>query len=73
MNRKLDDENEDEFDVVGKNVAYKLRKLSKETAAMAEKFIMDVLFEAHLGNINRQSKMTISAETVQPYVQPTMQ
>lgn len=73
MDRKLDEENEDEFDVIGKNIAYKLRKLSKETAVVTEKLLMDVLFEAHVGNINRQSKVTISQGTAEPsVVHPTM-
>lgn len=65
MNQKLNDEIvEDEFDVVGKNVANKLRKLSTDMATITEKFIMDILFEAQLGNINRHSKLNIS-QTVQ--------
>ncbi|XP_050316413.1 uncharacterized protein LOC126750740 [Anthonomus grandis grandis] len=61
VHKKLKNEDaEDEFAVVGKNVAYKLRKLSKETAMVAEKLIMDLLFEAQLGNIEKSSEITIT-------------
>ena len=57
-------EHEDEFDVVGRNIANKLKKLAPEVAAITEKLIMDVIFEAQLGNIDRYSRVTIST-TVQ--------
>lgn len=58
VSKKLD--SEDKFDVTGKNIANKLRDLSGETALMAEKFISDILFEAALGRISRNTKMTLS-------------
>ncbi|XP_044268020.1 uncharacterized protein LOC123013520 [Tribolium madens] len=45
---------EDEFDLLGKIYANKLRKLEKTQRIYAEKIINDTLFEAELGNLNRQ-------------------
>lgn len=50
---------EDEFDIVGKNIANKLRRLPSKTAVVTEKLVMDILFEAFLGNINKYSKINI--------------
>lgn len=49
----------DEFDVIGQNIAYKLRVLSKEVKAMSEKLIKGILFEAEIGNINKYTKMSL--------------
>ncbi|CAH1987094.1 unnamed protein product [Acanthoscelides obtectus] len=40
---------DDRFDIVGKNVAMKLRDLTNDQRRLAEKFINDVLFEAEGG------------------------
>jgi hypothetical protein len=39
----------DMFEITGKNVASKLRTLTKEQKIIAEKLINDVLYEAQLG------------------------
>lgn len=54
---------EDEFDIVGKNVAQKLKKLDPNTRIFAEKIINDALFEAQLGTLNRNAYLFIP----QPY------
>lgn len=48
----------DDFDIVGKVVANKLRKLFTNTATIAEKIILDILFEAQLGTC-RQTDILI--------------
>lgn len=50
---------EDEFDIVGKNVAEKLRKLDPTMRIYAEKIIHDALFEAQLGTLNRDAHIII--------------
>ena len=42
---------EDMFEITGKNVAPKLRILTKEQRIMPEKWINDVLYEAQLGSL----------------------
>lgn len=54
------DMQEDSFDIVGKNVASKLRNLPPDAALMADKLISDILFEAALGNITKQTKMSLT-------------
>ncbi|XP_050303709.1 uncharacterized protein LOC126741360 [Anthonomus grandis grandis] len=57
VQQELDSKKEkDEYDIVGKNVANKLRGLPKEVSLVAEKLITDILFEAQLGNINRNTR-----------------
>lgn len=63
VNAKLDI-SEDKFDVAGKNIANKLRDLPREAALMADKLISDVLFEAALGNITRNTKMSLTNELI---------
>jgi hypothetical protein len=46
---------EDMFEVSGENVASKLRILIKEQRTIAEKLINDVLYEAQLGTLARNS------------------
>lgn len=72
VNEKLNEEKVDDFDMVGKVVANKLRKLPAGTATIAEKFILDILFEAQLGNIDRYSKLNIT-QTVPVHQQPLEQ
>ncbi|KAL4126025.1 hypothetical protein QTP88_010257 [Uroleucon formosanum] len=59
VNNKLQNDNLDEFDIIGQNFAYKLRGLSKEVKVMSEKFMNDILFEAEIGNINKYTKMSL--------------
>ncbi len=49
--------NEDAFDIFGKNIAFKLRTLPRETKLYTEKLINDLLFEAEMGNVNRNTKI----------------
>lgn len=58
VDQKLD-QSDDEFDIIGRNFANKLRKLPKEAAMMAEKFMTDIIFEAQLGNIDRNTKLNL--------------
>lgn len=43
---------EDEFNIIGKNIAVKLRRMPKETKIYTEKLINDLLFQAELGQID---------------------
>ncbi|CAH1955462.1 unnamed protein product [Acanthoscelides obtectus] len=49
---------DDRFDIVGKNVAMKLRDLTNDQRRLAEKFINDVLFEAEGGTLTPHHKLT---------------
>jgi hypothetical protein len=51
---------EDMFEITGKNVASKLRILTKEQRIIAEKLINDVLYEAQLGNLKRNSRLIVN-------------
>jgi len=51
---------EDMFEITEKNVASKLRILTKEQRIMAEKLINDVLYEAQLGSLTRNSKLIVN-------------
>lgn len=64
VNARLNDLGDDEFTIVGKNVAAKLRKLSRETKIYTEKLINDILFQAELGKITEHTK--IITENIQP-------
>jgi hypothetical protein len=56
VNEKLSStRGEDGFDIIGKNVAEKLRNLPPQMKLFAEKVINDCLFEAELGTLNRYS------------------
>lgn len=55
---------EDRYDIAGKNFAAKLRELPNNQRIYAEKLINDVLFEAELSNLNRNSSVNI--QLVQP-------
>ncbi|RZB40369.1 uncharacterized protein BDFB_005149 [Asbolus verrucosus] len=48
---------EDEFDLLGKIYANKLRHLEKNQRIYAEKIINDTLFEAQLGNLSRRCRL----------------
>ena len=61
MNDRLQDlGKEDMFEKTGKNVASKLRILAKEQRIMAEKLINDVLYEAQLGRLTRNSRLIVN-------------
>ncbi|KAG7207590.1 hypothetical protein KM043_009213 [Ampulex compressa] len=50
---------EDEFDAIGRNVAAKLRNMRLDQRIIAEKLLNDVLFEAQLGNLHRDSNIHV--------------
>ncbi|VVC87031.1 unnamed protein product [Leptidea sinapis] len=54
---------EDKYDAFGKNVAHKLRSLPTNQRLLAEKIIIDALFEAEMGNLNRQCFLHIPTQT----------
>jgi len=51
---------EDMFEITGKYVASKLRILTKEQKIMAEKLISDVLYEAQLRSLTRNSRLIVN-------------
>ncbi|CAH1183896.1 unnamed protein product [Phaedon cochleariae] len=51
---------EDDDDIIGRNIANKLRRLPAEIKIVTEKLIMDVLYEAFLGNINKFTRITFN-------------
>lgn len=55
-----DTQPEDRFDMIGKNVATKLREIPNKQRIFAEKLINDVLFEAELGSLNRNYVLSIN-------------
>lgn len=67
VSARLNESAEDEFSIVGKNIAAKLRKLSKETKIYTEKLINDLLFQAELGKVNEHTK--IITEIIPPTTQ----
>nr|XP_012230429.1 PREDICTED: uncharacterized protein LOC105676820 isoform X1 [Linepithema humile] len=50
---------EDEFDAIGRNVAAKLRNMKMDQRIIAEKLLNDILFEAQLGNLHRDSSIHV--------------
>ncbi|KAI4503781.1 hypothetical protein M0802_001184 [Mischocyttarus mexicanus] len=50
---------EDEFDAIGRNVAAKLRNMRIDQRIIAEKLLSDILFEAQLGNLHRDSNIHV--------------
>ncbi|XP_031784855.1 uncharacterized protein LOC100679061 isoform X3 [Nasonia vitripennis] len=50
---------EDEFDAIGRNVAAKLRHMRLDQRIIAEKLLNDILFEAQLGNLHRDSNIHV--------------
>jgi len=61
---------EDMFEITGKNVASKLRILTKEQRIMAKKLINDVLYEAQLGSLTRNSRLIV--DEPHGYTSPTV-
>lgn len=50
---------EDEYDAIGRNVAAKLRNMRNDQRIIAEKLLNDILFEAQLGNLHRNSNIHV--------------
>jgi len=59
VSKQLDVEKEDQYSVIGKNIAFKLRDLPNEAKLVTEKIINDVLFEAQMGNITRHTRFNL--------------
>jgi len=51
---------EDMFEITGKNVASKLSILTTEQRIIAEKLINDVLYEAQLSTLTRNSRLILN-------------
>ncbi|KAL7298704.1 hypothetical protein TKK_0008462 [Trichogramma kaykai] len=50
---------DDEFDAIGRNVAFKLRNMKSNQKIIAEKLINDVLFQAQLGTLQLTSLLQL--------------
>lgn len=50
---------EDKFDVIGKNLANKLRELPDDVAIVTEKMLYDIIFEANMGNVTKFTKIML--------------
>jgi len=61
---------EDMFEITRKNVASKLRILTKQQRIITEKLINDVLYEAQLGSLTRNSRLIANAP--HGYTSPTV-
>lgn len=48
---------EDEHDLFGRTVAYKIRSMTEEQRNIAEKLINDVLFDGRIGYLNYNSRI----------------
>lgn len=60
VQKEFDSDKEvDDYDIIGKNLANKLRRLPKDVGIIAEKLMNDILFEAHLGNINHNTRLRL--------------
>lgn len=53
---------DDQFAIFGKNVAAKLKVLPKETRLYTEKLINDLLFQAEMGNITKNTRIISLAD-----------
>lgn len=54
---------EDNHDAFGRNIAHKLRNVRNDQRIFLEKIINDAVFEAELGNLNRNCYLRISDPT----------
>lgn len=54
---------DDACNIFGKNVAAKLRTLPKETRLYTEKIINDLLFNAEMGNVNKDTRIITATNT----------
>lgn len=61
---------EDEFDIVGKNVAAKLRRMTKDMQLIAEKLIYDTLFKGLSGELNKNMELKDSTQVPFTYATP---
>ncbi|GFO44945.1 hypothetical protein PoB_007145000 [Plakobranchus ocellatus] len=59
LHSRVPPQREDQFDLYGKTVAHKLRGLPRNQRLFAERLCSEVLFEAELGNLTRQSTLTL--------------
>lgn len=50
---------DDEYDAIGRNVAAKLRNMRLDQRIIAEKLLNDILFEAQLCNLHRESRIHV--------------
>ncbi|XP_020287351.1 uncharacterized protein LOC109856458 isoform X2 [Pseudomyrmex gracilis] len=50
---------EDEYDAIGRNVAAKLRNMRNDQRIIAEKLVNDIMFEAQLCNLHRDSNINV--------------
>ncbi|XP_023311338.1 uncharacterized protein LOC108911915 [Anoplophora glabripennis] len=53
---------EDRFDIIGKTIAVKLRRLPKEQMLIAEKIVSDTLFQAEMGHLTMTHKLVNKAK-----------
>ncbi|CAH1993749.1 unnamed protein product [Acanthoscelides obtectus] len=56
----------DGFDLIGKSIAIKLRRLPREIRLYSEKLINDVLFQEELGKGNERTRITLEPNQLQP-------
>ncbi|GAB6018911.1 hypothetical protein CHUAL_000564 [Chamberlinius hualienensis] len=59
----------DEFNIIGENIANKLRKLPHDKMIVAEKLINDILFEAQCGNVNSFTRINLFDMRTEGYQQ----
>lgn len=71
VSKQLDAEKEDQYSVIGKNIAFKLRELPNETRLVTEKIINDILFEAQMGNITRHTRFNLQDTRTNVQLFPT--
>ncbi|CAH0562766.1 unnamed protein product [Brassicogethes aeneus] len=73
VDRQLDEarRHDDEFDIIGKNIANKLRQLPKETAMVTEKLMLDILYEAQFGGVDKHSRINLYKISPHQNLQPT--
>ncbi|XP_024879150.1 uncharacterized protein LOC112459340 [Temnothorax curvispinosus] len=62
---------DDRFDIFGKNVAMKLRDLPKQQRLIAEKIINETLFEAEMGNLTMSQGLTYQHQHQLHTINPT--
>lgn len=55
---------EDEFDVFGKNVAIKLRTMTKEQKILAEKLINDIIFYGQMEQLSLDTQIELQSELI---------
>lgn len=60
---KRESTDEDSHDAFGRNVAHKLRNLPSKQRIFLEKIINDAIFEAELGNLNRNCYVHVPTST----------